>query len=153
MDFSFGMLKVAERRYPQVAFAQADLQQNFPFQEASFDAVLCALIGEHLSDLQKVYQETFRVLKTGGRFVFSVYHPALAAAGKEANFERDGVEYRFGAYQHTVEDYVKLLDEAGFQQITKYEFSGDEELAAQIPAAKKYLNFPVLLILEARKAE
>jgi malonyl-CoA O-methyltransferase len=153
MDFSFGMLKVAERRYPQVAFAQADLQQNFPFRESSFDAVLCALIGEHLSDLRKVYQETFSVLKAGGRFVFSVYHPALAAAGKEANFERDGVEYRFGAYQHTVEDYVKLLDEAGFQQIRKHEFSGDEELAAQVPSAVKYLNFPVLLILEGKKAE
>jgi len=151
MDFSFGMLKVAQRRYPQVAFIQADLQQNFPFQEASFDAVLCALIGEHLSDLRKVFQETFGVLKEEGRFVFSVYHPELAAAGKEANFERDDVEYRFGAYRHTVADYLNLLEDAGFKQIRKYEYLGDEELVAQVPKAAKYLDFPVLLILDARK--
>ncbi len=152
MDFSFGMLRVAKRNYPQAAFLQADMQQNFPFQQGSFDAVLCALIGEHLSDLRKVYSETLAVLKAGGRFVFSVYHPELALAGKEANFERDNIEYRFGAYRHTVDDYVNLLAEAGFKTISKYEFVGDEELVAEIPKAAKYLGFPVLLILEARKA-
>ena len=152
MDFSFGMLKVAKRKYPQVAYVQADLQENFPFQEAFFDAVLCTLIGEHLNNLGKVFQETYGVLKNEGRFVFSVYHPELAAAGKEANFERDNVEYRFGAYRHTVDDYLNLLDDAGFKQIRKYEYLGDEELVARVPKAAKYVDFPVLLILDARKA-
>src|SRR5262245_37942555 len=94
LDFSHGMLRVAKRKCSSVPFLRADLQREFPFCAACFDAVLCALIGEHLTDLETVFQEIYRVLKPKGRFVFSVYHPELAASGKEANFDRENVEYR-----------------------------------------------------------
>ena len=150
LDFSFGMLRVARRRHPRVPLLQADLQAPFPFQPRCFDAVLCALIGEHLSDLTAVFRETGRVMKDDGRFLFSVYHPELAAAGKEANFQREDVEYRLGAFRYSVDDYRNRLAEAGFKRITTHEFYGDEELAKAIPAATKYLHSPLLLILEAR---
>lgn len=152
MDFSHGMLRVAQRAVGQTPLVRADLQRDFPFRPTSFDAVLCALIGEHLADLPTVFRETRQVLKPGGRFVFSVYHPELAAAGKEANFDRDDVEYRLGAVRHTTDDYLNLLADAGFQQLRQYEFDGDQELAEQVPVAAKYINHPVLLVLEARTA-
>lgn len=151
LDFSHGMLKVAQRRLPRVPLLQADLQRQFPFQGECFDAVLCALIGEHLDDLRTTFSETHAVLRRGGRFVFSVYHPELAAAGKEANFQRDGVEYRLGAVRYTVDDYLNLLEDAGFRQLAYREFNGDEELARQVPAAERLLNVPVLFAVEARK--
>jgi SAM-dependent methyltransferase len=151
LDFSQGMLSVAHRRFPQAPLVRADLQRRFPFREASFDAVLCALIGEHLDDLRTVFSETRYVLKPGGRFVFSVYHPELAAAGKEANFQRDGVEYRLGAVRYTVDDYLNLMADAGFRTLARHEFKGDEELARQVPVADRLLDFPVLLAVEARK--
>ena len=150
LDFSFGMLRVARRHHPHMPLLQADLQAPFPFPPGCFDAVLCALIGEHLSDLPTVFRETYRVLKGGGRFLFSVYHPELAAAGKEANFQREDVEYRLGAFRHTAADYRNRLEDAGFKRITTHEFYGDEELAQAVPAATKYLHFPILLILQAR---
>ncbi|MEW6130550.1 MAG: class I SAM-dependent methyltransferase [Acidobacteriota bacterium] len=151
LDFSLGMLKVARRNHPQAPLVQADLQKPHPLKANCFDAVLCALIGEHLDNLPAVFREAHKALKADGRYLFSVYHPELAAAGKEANFEREEVEYRLGAVRHTVADYMNLLTDAGFKSLRKFEFFGDEQLAEKVPAAKKYLNFPVLLVLEARK--
>jgi SAM-dependent methyltransferase len=119
---------------------------------ACFDAALCALIGEHLDDLPTVFAETHAALRPRGRFVFSVYHPELAAAGKEANFAREDTEYRLGAVRYRTEDYLHLLADAGFQDLTTHEFHGDRELAAAVPPAERYIDHPLLLVLEARKA-
>src|SRR5258705_1421809 len=97
IDFSHRMLQVARRQGENSPVALANLQAGLPFFSNSFDAVLCALIGEHLSDLRVVFDEFYRILKPGGRLVFSVYHPEMSAAGIEANFESEGVEYRLGA--------------------------------------------------------
>ncbi len=152
IDFSLGMLKVARRNYPAVPLALADLEQPLPFRPSWFDAVLCALIGEHLKELRLVLQELYAVLKPGGRFVFSVYHPAMAAAGKEARFEQLGVQYRLGAYRYSIADYRQLLEEVGFLHLVQHEFSGDEQLVESVPWAVKLLNFPILLIFEASRA-
>lgn len=151
IDFSLGMLSVAHRKWPDVPIALADLQRPLPFKSESFDAVLCALIGEHLSGLRDVLGEFCRVLKPGGRLVFSVYHPAMSAAGIEANFERRGVEYRLGAVHYEVEEQVRHIQDAGFVAISVRQFEGDEELASSVPGATKYLNSLVLLILTAKK--
>jgi ubiquinone/menaquinone biosynthesis C-methylase UbiE len=151
IDFSFGMLNVARRNWPDVPLAVADLEQPLPFKSDAFDAVLCALIGEHLNQLRSVFDEFFRVLKPGGRLVYSVYHPSMSAAGIEANFERRGVEYRLGAVHYEVEEQVGHLQVAGFMEIDVREFEGDEELARSVPGAAKYLNSHVLLILAAQK--
>jgi SAM-dependent methyltransferase len=151
IDLSIGMLKVARRSLPNAPLAVADLQKPYPFRVAQFDAVLCALIGEHLDDLPATFREMNQVLKPCGRLVFSVYHPEMAAAGKEANFQKADVEYRLGAVRHTVADYLNLLDDAGFGHLSSREFLGDEQLAEAVPAWSRYLDFPVLLAIEARK--
>jgi SAM-dependent methyltransferase len=151
IDFSFGMLKVARRQLEDVPVALADLQATLPFPDKCFDAVLCALIGEHLNELGSVYSEFYRILRPRGRLVFSVYHPEMSAAGVEANFQREGVEYRLGAIHYSLPDHLRLLHEAGFGDIQLQEFSGDQELIKAVPAAAKYLDLPILLILSARK--
>jgi hypothetical protein len=68
-------------------------------------------VSEHLTDLRVFFADMLSVLRVGGRFVFSAFHPEMAAAGVEANFEANGCEYRLGAERHTVGDYVDhILD-------------------------------------------
>ena len=153
MDFSEGMLAVARRRHSGVTLVMADLQSTFPFEDGEFDAVLCALIGEHLDEPLFALRKMRRVLRPGGRLVFSVYHPEMAAAGKEAHFERSGVEYRLGARRYTVDEYERLLAEAGFERATRREFSGDELLVEEVPSAAGLLGFPVLLVIEADRSD
>ena len=151
IDFAPGMLQIAHRKYPQVPVILADLQKPLPVRSESFDAVLCALVGEHLKDLHAFFRETHGILRAGGRLLFSVYHPEMAVAGKEAQFQRKGIEFRLGAYRHTIQDYLNTLDEVGFDDLDKHEFQGDEKLIAEIPEAEKYSDFPMLLLVQAKK--
>jgi SAM-dependent methyltransferase len=153
VDFSPGMLSIARARAPGVPLLQANLEQPLPLAPGCFDAVLCALVGEHLSDLSAVFRSIHAVLRPGGRFVFSVYHPAMAARGAEAQFEREGVEYRLGAVQYTVADYLARLAAAGFTALEAQEYQGDAAMLAAVPRATKYLGFPVLLVVSMLKAQ
>lgn len=150
-DFAPGMLRVARRRFPDVPVVCGDLQRPWPFRDAAFDAILCALVGEHLADLPAVCGEMHRLLVAGGRIIFSVYHPAMAEAGVEANFRRDGAEYRLGALLHTIADYEAAFRRAGFAAPVVREFAKDAALAAQFPQSQRPVGFPMLAVLTARK--
>ena len=152
VDFSAGMLRVARRKHPSAALVQADLQRAWPFHDASFDLVVCALVGEHLGALDRVFTEMRRVLRPEGRLLFSVYHPAMAAAGKEARYITGSVEYRLGAVKHVTDDYTGALERAGFRTVAIEEIDGNESLAEALPAQAKYVGFPMLLIVEATAA-
>lgn len=128
LDFSSGMLALARLRAAG-RIAQADLQHPLPFRRGTFDAVLCALIGEHLEHLDRVTREFHAALRPTGRLMFTVYHPDLAAAGAEANFELDGVEHRLGAIRYSTADYVRILESAGFHHLRVDEFPGENEFA------------------------
>ncbi|MEM6588841.1 MAG: bifunctional 2-polyprenyl-6-hydroxyphenol methylase/3-demethylubiquinol 3-O-methyltransferase UbiG [Pseudomonadota bacterium] len=44
--------------------------EALPYEDASFDAVVCVDVLEHVSDLDRVLREVHRVLVPGGRFFF-----------------------------------------------------------------------------------
>jgi len=150
VDFSRGMLRVARRSCPRVPLVQADLNAGLPLRRASFDAVLCALVSEHVTRLPGLFAEFFAVLRSGGRLVFSAFHPDLAAAGIEANFEENGVEYRLGAERYSVSDYLTEMENAGFHDLSWEEHPGDRRLAREVPGGHKYLGQPLLLTVTAR---
>lgn len=150
-DFSLGMLRVARRRARTVPLVAADLQRGLPFADARFDAALCSLVGEHLTDLHRTMRDTARALRAGGLLVFTVYHPDLAAAGKEANFTRGTVEYRLGAQRWSTGDYLDRISDAGFTDLETFEYRGDDDLAAQVPGAERLTGSNVLLVVRARR--
>lgn len=152
LDFSRGMLRVAQRQAPDAALAQADLNQVFPVRRRAFDAVLSALVSEHLAELRRFFQEAFAVLRRGGRLVFSAFHPELARAGIEANFEQGGTEYRLGAERYSVSDYLNQISDAGFRNLAWREYEGDDRLVQEVSGAHKYRGRPLLLLVQAERA-
>lgn len=151
IDFSSGMLSVARGRLECSRVALADLMRPLPFRDMAFDAVLCTLIGEHLPKLDFTLGEFHRVLRPGGRLAFTVYHPELALAGVEANFDHHGIEHRLGAVLHTRDDYVRFASEAGFESLAVRDIAGDDKLARQLPKAASLLGRHVLLAITARR--
>lgn len=152
LDFSRGMLRVARRRAPGAALAQADLNRELPVRPRAFDALLSSLVSEHLRDLALFFAQAHAALRRGGRLVFSAFHPELARSGIEANFEADGTEYRLGAEPYTVADYLNGIADAGFAGLECHEYLVDETLVAELPVARKYLGKPLLLLIRAKRA-
>jgi len=152
LDLSHGMLRIAQKRAPHAALTQADLSQQFPLRRKAFDAVLSALVSEHLADIGRFFGEVFAALRPGGRLVFSAFHPELARAGIEANFEREGTEYRLGAERYTVSDYLNYISDAGFRNLEWREYQGDDQLVNEVPIAFKYRGRPLLFLVQAERA-
>jgi SAM-dependent methyltransferase len=149
VDFSLGMLRVARRTAPRTRLAQADLDRPLPVRRGRFDAVLCALVSEHLRDIRTLFAEAAAALRSGGRFVFSAFHPEIAAGGVEASFDHEGTEYRLGAERYTVADYLERLDDAGLRVTGCREYAVDDAIVARVPKAAKYLGRPLLLVIDA----
>lgn len=114
--------------------AQADAQR-LPFADGVFDAA-CSSYGAlpFVADLPAVLAEVSRVLRPGGRFVFSVTHPFrwcfLDAPGDEGlyachpYFDRrayveadDDGTVAYVEHHRTVGDWVRSLSEAGFRLV------------------------------------
>lgn len=74
-DLNQAMLDLAARRLqaPNVTWRQTDAQ-TLPFEDSSFDAVACQFGVMFFPDKLAAYREALRVLKPGGRFVFSVWN-------------------------------------------------------------------------------
>jgi SAM-dependent methyltransferase len=147
------MLRVARRSVPGVPLAQVDLNCNLPIRHSRFDGFLCALVSEHLENLRTLFAEAFAVVRQGGRLVFSAFHPDVARAGVEANFEQKGVEYRLGAKPYTVDDYLNHIYDAGFRDLRWHDYRVDAALVDEIPWASKYLGRPLLFLVEAERPE
>jgi len=75
LDLSMGMLRHAQGQVPRVPLVQADAGA-LPFADASFD-ISCSAYGAipFVADAGAVFAEVARVLRPGGRWVFSVTHP------------------------------------------------------------------------------
>ncbi len=67
-DFSMGMLRVGNRRRPDLGFTAADAMR-LPFVDESFDAVTMSFGLRNVSDPQQALAEFRRVTKPGGRLV------------------------------------------------------------------------------------
>ncbi|WP_243368139.1 class I SAM-dependent methyltransferase [Microvirga solisilvae] len=73
-DLNPGMLDLAQTKLqsPRVTWQQTDAQ-TLPFEDGSFDAVVCQFGVMFFPDKQAAYREALRVLKPDGFFLFSVW--------------------------------------------------------------------------------
>lgn len=76
VDYSDGMLNEARKKQSmgaKIRFVKADLNKKLPFDNDSFDYVIAVLTLHHLENLEEIYQEIFRVLKTNGFLIFDEF--------------------------------------------------------------------------------
>lgn len=66
-----GARPLAAGATPRARFLVADGSRPLPFEPASFDAVLCMDGINHLADRAEVFRQWRRVLRTGGRLLFT----------------------------------------------------------------------------------
>ncbi|WP_420321804.1 class I SAM-dependent methyltransferase [Flagellimonas sp.] len=93
---------------------------NLPFDDNSFDVILCNHVLEHIPDDTKAMQELYRVLKPGGWGVFQIPQDL----NRDKTFEDDSITDKkeraqiFGQYDHVRiygRDYFDKLRSIGFK--------------------------------------
>jgi SAM-dependent methyltransferase len=93
---------------------------NLPFENNSFDVILCNHVLEHIPDDTKAMHELFRVLKPGGFGIFQIPQDL----SREKTFEDDSISNKkerakiFGQYDHVRiygRDYFDKLRSIGFK--------------------------------------
>jgi len=157
LDFSDAMLERARQKCqglePAPRFIAHDVTERLPLPDAAFDRVLSALVVDHIRDLPAHFRELGRICKPGGRIVVSTLHPAMLLRGVEARFvdPQTGLEIRPQSYPNQLSDYVNAAVAAGLLERIS-EHAVDAALADALPRARKYLGWPLLLVLELRPA-
>jgi len=78
IDISPEMVEATKRRIGQQSTVLThDLTKPFPFDNGTFDYILCSLTLHYLDDWTPTFKEFNRLMKPGGKFVFSVHHPFM----------------------------------------------------------------------------
>lgn len=79
IDISDGLITIARREHSGIEFRVMDME-TLDFEDSSFDVACSSLAIHYLDDMTRSLKETYRVLKPGGRYVFSCGHPLDTAA-------------------------------------------------------------------------
>jgi malonyl-CoA O-methyltransferase len=153
VDFSDGMLARAQEKEGAggVHWVVHDVTRPpLPLPERAFDRVLCALVVDHVAELAALFAELGRLCRPYGRIVVTVMHPAMMLKGTQARFvdPDTGQETRPASHANLISDYVNGAVASGLRILRVGEQSVDEELAARIPRAEKYLGWPLLFWME-----
>lgn len=154
VDFSEGMLQEARRKpgADAVRFLVRDLHEALPFASGTFDLVVSGLVLEHLRELRGPLAEARRVLRPGGRAIVSAMHPAMFLRGTQARFTDpdSGRKVQPGSLPHSLGAMVMAALQGGFAVLDIGEHAPDAAFAARYPRAQKYVDWPMLVVLELR---
>jgi malonyl-CoA O-methyltransferase len=154
IDFSSEMTKVAQSKpeWHRVKFIAADLNCRLPLPENFFDAVISALVIDHIKNLPVFFSECKRICRPDGRILISVLHPAMMLLGINARFTDPdtGLEIFPESFGNQISDYVNAIAEAGIKFVKMFEYSVDQKVMEKSPKAAKYKGWPLLLMFELR---
>ena len=99
----------------RASFVLHDAQMPLPFDDASFDAIVCIDSMNHLFDREAVFREWSRVLNDNGRFLFTDAVIVCAPLRREEMMHRSPAmgEFLFTPFGW----YERALAEAGFDDV------------------------------------
>jgi 2-polyprenyl-3-methyl-5-hydroxy-6-metoxy-1,4-benzoquinol methylase len=132
---------------------------DLPFvDDSSFDDVVCNLSLERIDNMAAVVAEIARIIRLGGRFIFSVSHPCFDRrifGPHEGCLANDYFAEGFHTGEHgttrhrTLATYINAVAARGFTVRRVLEPGVEERDIQANPGADIQRNVPVALIVEA----
>jgi SAM-dependent methyltransferase len=72
IDFADTMVSIAAANHPEIKFTIGDAE-NLPYEDGRFDGVACSFGLLHMQQPERAMMEACRVLRSGGRYTFTVW--------------------------------------------------------------------------------
>jgi len=110
-----------------VKYQFADVDKRLPFDDATFDAVMCIDSVNHFRDRVGVLKEWQRVLKPGGRILFTDPVVITGAVTNEELAARSSIGFFIFMPLEWTEEYMK---EAGFNLLRREDATANIELTS-----------------------
>ena len=73
-DGSSAQIEIAKNNFSGIDFKICNLTKELPYESNFFDIVVSSLTIMDIDELDEFFSESNRILKSGGRFVFSIVH-------------------------------------------------------------------------------
>lgn len=129
LDFSENMLEKAKQKIKSenVQFIRADIREDLPFDDLTFDLVTCSLVLEHIADLNDIFKQIRRILTKKGLLYIGELHPFKQYLGTKAKFETNEGIYELTCFTHHVSDFYKAASDNGFECIHINEWFDDDD--------------------------
>jgi ubiquinone/menaquinone biosynthesis C-methylase UbiE len=129
IDISEGMIAKAESNIKKFEVSNAKILkaelEQLPLETDSIDLAISNCTINHAADKQAVWNDVYRILKVGGRFVVSDIYATTPIAEEYRNDPAAIAECWAGAV--TKDEYLTSLELAGFKNIIVYEESAPYE--------------------------
>ena len=155
LDFSLGMMERARAKpnAERVGFICADCL-HLPLPDASFDRVISGLVAEHVPALEPYLTELGRICRRGGFVIVTTLHPAMNLEGVRARFNDPvtGTKVYPAGREYRISNFVMAAKGSGLVFDEMVERAMTEEIAARLPRAGRYLNWPMLLAMRLSHA-
>ena len=141
---------VSRREGYEIDIIRGDMTQPLPFEDASFDIIFHPISNCYVEDVQSIWHECFRVLKSGGlllagldngiNYLFEDENPLVVVNKLPYNPLKDPVLYEKSVannwgiqFSHTMEDQIGGQLRAGFMLTDLYEDGDGVGVGAYYP--------------------
>jgi len=175
VDFSEEMIKLGEKEEKKqklgIRYLLADASDLSQLPSSHFDIVTCFMSLQDIENLEKAVSEVARVLKHGGRFVFSIPHPCFETLvvkerrisattgyfGKVKfpihwDMERLVKPFRTTSFHRTLTDYSDALYRSKLHVLRLVEPRPTKKGLQKHPSLRQVLMRPQSIIIECTKA-
>ncbi len=116
-DFSEKMLAKARQKVTasHVRFEQADITQPWNCPPDSADLITCNLVLEHIENLDHIFAQAARTLRSGGQFLINELHPFKQYGGTKARFERGADIVEVDVFIHHISEFIHAAEKNGLR--------------------------------------
>jgi len=163
LDISPQMVEAARRRVGEKGEVYClDLEKELPFEDASFDIIVSSLTLHYIRDWSSTFKEFNRILKKGGKVLFSVHHPFMDIknAKQQGYFDteayvdrwnKDGRDFEVPMYRRPLQEIINETTKA-FKLTAVKELKPTESLKELARESYEYLiSYPHFLVVKATK--
>ncbi|MBP6507471.1 MAG: class I SAM-dependent methyltransferase [Opitutaceae bacterium] len=148
--------QVVARLVDRGGLAETGQITALPFEDSRFDLVAAFDVIEHVEDDRQVFAELTRVLRTGGRLIFSVpLHPAYWTTfddyvGHARRYEPGALQARLGAHGLVVEQSVAFGMQTNNPRLLHFAVQGLIRHPVAALRCYNWLFFPLGLLFQPR---
>lgn len=157
VDISRDMLALAhEKPHLQNRLVRGDCCK-IPFAASAFDFVICSFALGHLSDLEGVIREIWRVAAPGANVCVSDLHPKAYAQGWRTGFRDNLGAAEIKTWPRSIHEQLAAWKSAGFVCLEQSEFRpGEPERSIFARAGKDHLlaetrEYPAVLVFHFQR--